>query len=341
MFIPPPELELKPQPPAEPPREEPTPAAAHAAATPATANDAVPATFAFNPSLNTMFAEDIARREEEAARREKEQREREERERAAAAAESERISTQVAADEDVLNALIADVSEGADVDALAAAEADLEAVAAAEMAAAEEEARLEAERQREAAIKAKAEEEERRVLALQSSIVNGVMLCEDGDYAEASKIFQQAMVEAQDIGDVRLQAKATKGLAGAYRNLDASKKLSGQMFEIAASLFESVGDTSDQIDAVAEAAESHRLAGHKDLAVKCLERYDAHAVQHGHKPVFQARIAEIRASKPVPVVSTPAALAKPAAAAAGAAAGAATAATSAATAASGFFRRPW
>jgi len=170
------------------------------------------------------------------------------------------------------------------------------AVADAEIAkaAAAEKAEIDHRNAIELAAKKKLEEEEASLLQVQGQIVQGVMLLEEPDYAGALNVFQQAVTAAEALGNVHLQAKAMAGLAGAYRHIPEKKRHSGQAYEVAASLYAMVGETSDRIDCLSEASESHKLVGQTDLAIKCLEKYDLMAAATGGKAVFTNRLIELR-----------------------------------------------
>ena len=58
-----------------------------------------------------------------------------------------------------------------------------------------------------------------------------------------------------------------------------------------------IGETSDCINALNEAAAAFVSVGQTDLAITCLERYDKLAKAAGQPQQFQARIAEIRGMK--------------------------------------------
>jgi hypothetical protein len=117
------------------------------------------------------------------------------------------------------------------------------------------------------------------------------------DSKQAIVLFNQAIAQANELGDCKLQAKATAGLASAWR-IDSNpthKKESGSMYEVAASLFGGVNEKSEQIDAITEASESYMLVGQKDKAIKCLEKFDEHLVKEGGAAMFTKRIKELSA----------------------------------------------
>ena len=144
--------------------------------------------------------------------------------------------------------------------------------------------------------KRKLEEEENKLLNVQAQIVQGMMLLEENDYAGAIAVFQQAQSGAELLGKIALQAKAMAGQAAAYRHIPDKKRVSGPTYEIAASLYSEAGETSDRIDCLSEAAESYRLVGQVDMAIKTLEKYDVMLAATGGKTVFTERLRELRAA---------------------------------------------
>ena len=126
-------------------------------------------------------------------------------------------------------------------------------------------------------------------------IVRGFMLLEDGDTTEAPKVFQTALNRAKEMQNVQLQAKANLGLASAYRENPRMHRVAGALFEVSASLFGAVNETSDRINALLEASAVYQSIGEIDKAISCLQRYDDRQRSIGQPPVFEARIAELRA----------------------------------------------
>jgi hypothetical protein len=105
------------------------------------------------------------------------------------------------------------------------------------------------------------------------------------------------MKRAKELGSLQFEAKATTGLASAYRDQEMMRKAAGPTFEVAANIFGQIGETSDRINVLNEAADVYLRVGQPDLAARCLERYDTMAKRAGLPLQFQARIAEIKAMK--------------------------------------------
>ena len=137
--------------------------------------------------------------------------------------------------------------------------------------------------------------QEEQLLEVQSMIVRGHMLLDDGDPAQASRLFKKAKEIAESLQSIQLKAKANAGLAAAYRDQDTMRRASGTLFEVAAHLFAISGDTSDRINCIEEAANVYLRQNQRADALRVLEAYDKAARKAGTPPVFEQRIQQIRA----------------------------------------------
>lgn len=141
------------------------------------------------------------------------------------------------------------------------------------------------------------DDNERALIGVQADIARGMALLEDGQASEAKDLFAGAAERAKQLNNLPLRAKATAGLAGAYRGIDALRPASGAMFELAASLFSMATDMSDRINVLNEAADVYVMQKQFDVAIRCLERHDQLAKKSGHQPVFEQRIKNIKEMK--------------------------------------------
>lgn len=137
--------------------------------------------------------------------------------------------------------------------------------------------------------------DEEKIVEIQMLIFQGHSLVEDGNPKDAVPLFKKAKEEAEKINNTQLKAKASTGLASAYRDMPQMRRAAAPLFEVAATLFGSTGDTSDRINVLSEAADIYVSQGEFPQAIRCLTRFDKAMVQAGSLPVFAARIQEIQA----------------------------------------------
>ncbi|KAH9260775.1 hypothetical protein BASA81_001242 [Batrachochytrium salamandrivorans] len=137
--------------------------------------------------------------------------------------------------------------------------------------------------------------DEEKIVEIQMLIFQGHSLVEDGNPRDAVPLFKNAKEEAEKINNTQLKAKASTGLASAYRDMPQMRRAAAPLFEVAATLFGSTGDTSDRINVLSEAADIYVSQGEFPQAIRCLTRFDKAMVQAGSLPVFAARIQEIQA----------------------------------------------
>lgn len=136
--------------------------------------------------------------------------------------------------------------------------------------------------------------DEEKIVEIQMLIFQGHALVEDGNPKDAVPLFKKAKEEAEKINNTQLKAKASTGLASAYRDMPQMRRAAAPLFEVAATLFGSTGDTSDRINVLNEAADIYVSQGEFPQAIRCLTRFDKAMVQAGSLPVFASRIQEIQ-----------------------------------------------
>jgi hypothetical protein len=122
-------------------------------------------------------------------------------------------------------------------------------------------------------------------------VAHGYRLLWEGQPRAAVVRFKEAKKQSEEIGTTLWMAKSNAGLGAAYRHIPTMHEAGAAIFELAANLFGSIGETSDRISSITEAAELYVVLNDYPAAIRCLTGFDQ-CMAPG-PPGFASRIREI------------------------------------------------